>query len=100
MRTSWLLVESMLLIESTPVFMLKSAKIHVVALACSMLRTGVRAHKQALMAQRGFWNSLLKDNISFNELQAMVRLMEEAEHRATSVYRRQVVCCRRVLLSA
>lgn len=29
----------------------------------------VRAHKQALMAQRAFWNSLLRDTISFTDLQ-------------------------------
>jgi len=29
----------------------------------------VRSHKQALMAQRAFWNSLLRDNISFRDLQ-------------------------------
>lgn len=29
----------------------------------------VRHHKAALMTQRGFWNSLLRDNISFKDLQ-------------------------------
>lgn len=29
----------------------------------------VRHHKAALMTQRAFWNSLLRDNISFKDLQ-------------------------------
>jgi hypothetical protein len=34
----------------------------------------VRAHKAALMTQRTFWNSLLKDNISFRDLQVRCKV--------------------------
>jgi hypothetical protein len=33
----------------------------------------VRMHKAALMAQRGFWNSLLRDTVSFRDLQVCIR---------------------------
>lgn len=29
----------------------------------------VRSHKAALMTQKAFWNSMLRDNISFRDLQ-------------------------------
>lgn len=35
----------------------------------------VRAHKAALMTQRTFWNSLLKDNISFRDLQVCCNVL-------------------------
>jgi hypothetical protein len=31
----------------------------------------VRSHKAALMTQRAFWNSLLRDTISFRDLQVL-----------------------------
>lgn len=48
----------------------------------------VRQHKAALLTQRAFWNSLLRDTISFRDLQANAQAMDAAEERATSVYRR------------
>jgi hypothetical protein len=33
----------------------------------------VRMHKAALMAQRGFWSSLLRDTVSFRDLQVWTR---------------------------
>jgi hypothetical protein len=33
----------------------------------------VRHHKAALLTQRTFWNSLLRDNISFKDLQVCLR---------------------------
>jgi hypothetical protein len=51
-------------------------------------RSCVRAHKLALQAQRQFWHCLLRDNVSFRDLQACFEGMGAAEKAATSVYRR------------
>jgi hypothetical protein len=48
----------------------------------------VRAHKVALQAQRQFWHCLLRDNVSFRDLQLCFENMEKAERIATGVYRR------------
>jgi hypothetical protein len=53
-----------------------------------MYRSCVRAHKLALVAQRQFWNCLLKDRVSFVDMQACFKRMEEAEQCATAVYRK------------
>eukprot|EP00775_Hariotina_reticulata_P007054 gene7054-7268_t len=51
-------------------------------------RSCVRAHKLALMAQRHFWNGLLRDSVAFEDMQRCVDRMESTEQRATSVYKR------------
>lgn len=51
-------------------------------------RACVRAHKLALQAQRQFWHSMLRDNVSFKELQLCFEGMEKTEKQATAVYRR------------
>ncbi|WIA34679.1 hypothetical protein OEZ86_012993 [Tetradesmus obliquus] len=51
-------------------------------------RACVRAHKLALMAQRQFWSSLLRNSVRLVDLQASIQLMEQSEQRATAVYRR------------
>ncbi|WIA14496.1 hypothetical protein OEZ85_003018 [Tetradesmus obliquus] len=51
-------------------------------------RACVRTHKLALMAQRQFWNALLRDSVPFTDLLRKVELMEQAEQRATATYRR------------
>lgn len=59
------------------------------ALLCVVLcRACVRAHKVALQAQRQFWHCLLRDNVSFRDLQLCFENMEKAERIATGVYRR------------
>jgi len=40
------------------------------------------------MAQRHFWNGLLRDSIAFEDMQRCVTRMETAEQRASSVYKR------------
>ncbi|KAF8055488.1 tmcC [Scenedesmus sp. PABB004] len=51
-------------------------------------RACVRAHKLALTAQRQFWHSMLRDNVSFRELQSCFEAMSSSEGAATAVYRR------------
>uniref|UniRef100_A0A383VUJ6 PAS domain-containing protein n=1 Tax=Tetradesmus obliquus TaxID=3088 RepID=A0A383VUJ6_TETOB len=51
-------------------------------------RACVGTHKLALMAQRQFWNSLLRDSVAFVDLLGKLEVMEETEQRATATYRR------------
>eukprot|EP00878_Enallax_costatus_P028503 GHUV01030791.1.p1 GENE.GHUV01030791.1~~GHUV01030791.1.p1 ORF type:complete len:425 (+),score=126.62 GHUV01030791.1:655-1929(+) len=52
-------------------------------------RSCVRVHKMALMAQRAFWNTLLRsDKIPFRDMQRSLALMAQTEARATASYRR------------
>jgi hypothetical protein len=48
----------------------------------------VRAHRMALMAQRQFWASLLRDSIAFKDMQRSLQQMQFAEQRAEAIYRR------------
>lgn len=48
----------------------------------------MRAHKLALQAQRQFWHCLLRDSVSFKDLQDGLDNMAKAERQATAVYRR------------
>jgi hypothetical protein len=43
------------------------------------------------MAQRQFWNALLRDAVPFKDLQRTVDSMEATEQRATATYRRLVL---------
>eukprot|EP00883_Tetradesmus_obliquus_P002715 jgi/Sobl393_1/12921/SZX78204.1 len=51
-------------------------------------RACVRAHKLALQMQRQFWHSMLRDSVSFRDLQACLEALDRAEKTATAVYRR------------
>jgi hypothetical protein len=44
----------------------------------------VRAHKAALTAQRTFWNAVLRDPISFKDLQVWGRMQSHRRHAAVS----------------
>ncbi|WIA20263.1 hypothetical protein OEZ85_006098 [Tetradesmus obliquus] len=48
----------------------------------------VRAHKMALMSQRQFWASLLRDTIAFKDMQRSLQHMQSAEQRASAIYKR------------
>lgn len=51
-------------------------------------RACVRAHKMALQAQRQFWHTILRDNVSFKELQVCFEFIGSTEKKATAIYRR------------
>ncbi|KAI8474715.1 MAG: hypothetical protein J3K34DRAFT_518018 [Monoraphidium minutum] len=51
-------------------------------------RAVVRSHKMALSAQRSLWMVLLHDTIQFKSLQRSFAVMNQAEARATAVYRK------------
>jgi hypothetical protein len=42
----------------------------------------------ALMAQRQFWASLLRDSIAFKDMQRSLQQMQFAEQRAEAIYKR------------
>lgn len=53
-----------------------------------MCRACVKAHKLALMAQRAFWRSLLRDSLKLTDMLASFKNMEAAEQTAIYVYKR------------
>eukprot|EP00878_Enallax_costatus_P034719 GHUV01038538.1.p1 GENE.GHUV01038538.1~~GHUV01038538.1.p1 ORF type:complete len:135 (-),score=12.26 GHUV01038538.1:541-945(-) len=53
-------------------------------------RACIRAHKIALMAQRRFWASMLRETVSLTEIRLAIACMERTELKATDIYRRSV----------
>lgn len=51
-------------------------------------RACVKAHKLALLAQRAFWRSLMRDDLHLSDMLSAMRAMQQAEQTAICVYKR------------
>eukprot|EP00879_Flechtneria_rotunda_P032111 GHRR01035266.1.p1 GENE.GHRR01035266.1~~GHRR01035266.1.p1 ORF type:complete len:431 (+),score=120.72 GHRR01035266.1:122-1414(+) len=51
-------------------------------------RACVKAHKAALLAQRAFWRSVMRDNLKLSDMLVAFRAMEATEQTAILVYKR------------
>lgn len=60
----------------------------LLSLRCLGRRACVKAHKLALLAQRAFWRSLLRDSLQLKDILTSFKNMEAAEQVAVSVYKR------------
>lgn len=59
-------------------------------LCAAPCRACIKAHKMALMTQRAFWRSVMRDSIKLSDMLHAFKAMQQAEQTAIYVYKRCV----------